>query len=53
MAKNVLTWVLVAFLVYFVARRPDTAADVVRSLGSGLMVIGQGFGDFFVNLTGT
>jgi hypothetical protein len=52
MAKNVLTWVSVAFMVYFVAHRPETAANAVKSLGSGLMVVGQGFGDFFVKLTG-
>jgi hypothetical protein len=52
MAKNMLSWVLVAFLVYFVARRPETAADIVRTMGGVLLAVGQGFGDFFVSLTG-
>jgi len=52
MAKNVLSWVLVAFLVYFVAHRPETAAGIVSAMGGVLLAIGQGFGDFFVKLTG-
>jgi hypothetical protein len=52
MAKNMLSVVLVAFLVYFVARRPETAADMVKTMGGVLLAVGQGFGDFFVKLTG-
>jgi hypothetical protein len=52
MAKNMLSWVLVAFLVYFVARKPETAADIVKTMGGVLLAVGDGFGDFFVRLTG-
>jgi hypothetical protein len=50
MVKKVLTWALVAFLVFFVVSRPTAAAQVVKSIGSGIVGIGQGFGDFFTNL---
>jgi hypothetical protein len=50
MVKKVLTWAGVAFLIFFIAFRPNSAADVVKSLGGGIMDIAQGFGDFFTNL---
>ena len=50
MVKKVLTWALVAFLVFFVVSRPSAAAQVVKSIGSGIVGIGQGMGDFFTNL---
>jgi len=50
MLKKVLTWSLVAFLVFFVVSRPTAAAQVVKSLGSGIASIGHGFSDFFTNL---
>ncbi|MFF5174251.1 hypothetical protein ACFY3U_16650 [Micromonospora sp. NPDC000089] len=50
MVKKVLTWALVAFLIFFVAYRPNSAADVFKSLGGGIMDIAQGFGDFFTSL---
>jgi len=50
MVKKVLTWGGIAFLVFFVAFRPDSAADVAKTLGGGIMDIAQGFGDFFTNL---
>jgi hypothetical protein len=50
MLKKVLTWGLVAFLVFFIAYRPASAANVVKSLGSGLVDIATGVGDFFSNL---
>lgn len=50
MIKKVLTWGLVAFLIFFVAYRPTNAADVFRSLGGGVVDIAQGFGDFFSSL---
>jgi hypothetical protein len=50
MVKKVLTWALVAFLVFFVVSRPTAAAQVVKSIGSGILSIGTGFGDFFTKL---
>jgi hypothetical protein len=52
MVKKVLTWASVAFLVFFVAYRPASAAQVVKSIGSGIVDIGAGFGDFFTRLVG-
>ncbi|MFB9237176.1 MULTISPECIES: hypothetical protein [Plantactinospora] len=50
MVKKVLTWLGVAFLIFFVAFRPNSAADVFKSLGGGLVDIASGFGEFFSNL---
>ena len=50
MVKKVLSWALVAFLIFFIAYRPNSAADVAKSLGGGIMDIAQGFGTFFTNL---
>jgi hypothetical protein len=50
MVKKILTWGGIAFLIFFIAFRPDSAADVAKSLGGGIVDIAQGFGDFFTNL---
>ena len=50
MVKKVLTWSLIAFLIFFVAYRPANAATVFRQLGGGIVASAQGFGDFFSNL---
>ncbi|MEU4551446.1 hypothetical protein EV382_4651 [Micromonospora violae] len=48
--KKLLTWGSVAFLIYFMAFRPDGAAQVFRGIGAGLMAMFQGFGDFLTSL---
>jgi hypothetical protein len=50
MVKKVLTWGGVAFLIFFIAYSPQSAAEVFRSIGESLMDIATGFGDFFTNL---
>jgi len=50
MVKKFLTWAGIAFLIFFIAFRPNSAADVFKSLGGGIVDIAQGFGDFFTNL---
>jgi hypothetical protein len=50
MVKKILTWGGLAFLIFFVAYRPTSAADVFKSLGGTLQDIAQGLGDFFSNL---
>jgi hypothetical protein len=50
MVKKVLTWLGIAFLIFFIAFRPNSAADVFKSLGGGIMDIASGFGDFFTSL---
>ncbi|MEV4759011.1 hypothetical protein AB0J86_28490 [Micromonospora sp. NPDC049559] len=50
MVKKVLTWGGIAFLIFFIAFRPNSAADVFKSLGGGIVDIAQGFGDFFTSL---
>jgi hypothetical protein len=50
MLKKVVTWAIVAFLIFFIAYRPNEAANVFTSLGHGILDIASGFGDFFSNL---
>lgn len=50
MVKKVLTWGGIAFLIFFVAYNPQSAAQVFKSIGSGLIDVAQGFGDFFTSL---
>ncbi|GAA1823403.1 hypothetical protein GCM10009835_50410 [Planosporangium flavigriseum] len=52
MAKKAVTWAVIAFLVFFVAFHPDTAARVTRSLGTMVVNVGKGFGDFFTRVAG-
>jgi hypothetical protein len=48
--KKIFTWAAVGFLIFFIAFRPDGAAQMFRSMGVALMAIAQGFGDFFTRL---
>ncbi|QSB07122.1 hypothetical protein [Natronoglycomyces albus] len=50
MLKKILTWGGLAFLVFFVAYRPDEAGNVVSSLAGGIMDVANGFANFFTNL---
>ncbi len=50
MPKKILTWGSIAFLVFFVAYRPESAANVFKSIGGGIKDIAVGFGDFFSRL---
>ena len=45
--KRVLTWLGIAFLIFFIAFNPRDAASVFKAIGSTLWDIGEGFGDFF------
>jgi hypothetical protein len=50
MVKKILTWGLVAFLIFFVAYRPTNAAAVFRQLGTSLYDVATGIGQFFSSL---
>ena len=50
MIKKVLTWGGVAFLIFFVAYRPQDAAEVVKTVGSTIVDIADGVGTFFSDL---
>jgi hypothetical protein len=50
--KRVGVWGLVAFLVFFVAYSPDSAASVARWLGRTLAGLATGFGDFVAGVVG-
>jgi hypothetical protein len=48
--KKLLNYAIVAFIIYFVAFRPDAAAKVVRGIGGLLSTIAVGFGNFFAGI---
>lgn len=48
--KKLLTWGGLAFLVFFVAFRPNEASGAVRSLAGGILDAANGFATFFTNL---
>ena len=50
MVKKILTWGLIAFLVFWAAYKPASAAAVFKSLGNGLVDVATGIGAFFSNL---
>jgi hypothetical protein len=50
--KKVLTWLFAAFVLFFLAFRPNGAANVVRGIGGLLGRIAGGLGDFLSNLAG-
>ena len=36
MLKKVLTWLAIAFVVFYVIKAPESSADIVRSAGQAL-----------------
>lgn len=52
MVKKILTWGSIAFLIFFIAYRPESAAQVAKSIGSGLADLADGFTNFFTSLVG-
>ncbi len=50
MLKKGLAAAGIAFLIFFIANQPKTAAGVFRSIGNGVLEIAKGIGDFFISL---
>ena len=50
MVKKVLTWGGIAFLIFYVAYRPQSAAQVFKSIGGNIVDVAQGFGTFLSSL---
>jgi hypothetical protein len=50
--RKLLFWGFIFFLIFFMAFRPDAAAELFRAIGAALMAIFQGFGDFLTGLVG-
>jgi hypothetical protein len=48
--KRLATWAFVAFLVFYVAFRPESAARSARWLGGVLIAMANGFGTFLSHL---
>ena len=50
MPKKILRWGGLAFLVFFIAYRSQSAVNVVTTIGGSLLDIANGFGNFFAQL---
>ncbi|MET7420435.1 hypothetical protein [Dactylosporangium sp. NPDC005555] len=48
--KKTLTYAAWAFIIYFIAFRPQPAANVAKGLLGLIGAVGKGFGDFFSSL---
>ncbi|NJP31512.1 hypothetical protein [Micromonospora thermarum] len=48
--KKLLFWGFIAFLIYFMAFRPEGAAEMFKAIGAALVAMFQGFGDFLTSL---
>jgi hypothetical protein len=48
--KKLATWAFVAFLVFFVAFRPEAASRAARWIGGVLITMANGFGSFLSHL---
>ncbi len=50
LVKKTLAWGFLAFVIYFMAFRPDGAAQTFKGIGTGLMAVFQGLGDFMTGM---
>jgi hypothetical protein len=50
MLKKVLTWLVIAFAVFYVIQAPEASADLVRNAGSALGDAAQSLAQFFGSL---
>jgi hypothetical protein len=48
--KKVLTWAFGAFVIFFLAFRPASAAIIIKWLGGALGALANGMGDFVSRL---
>lgn len=49
--KKVLTWLVVAFVVWYVIQAPESSADLVRSAGEALGDAASSLAAFVTSLT--
>lgn len=50
MARKVMVWLGIAFVIWFIAYQPRGAADVVGSTAGTIGEVARGFGEFFTRL---
>lgn len=50
MTKKIITWGGIAFLLFFIAFRPESVLDVLEGVGHTVEDIVHGFADFFIGL---
>ena len=50
MGKKLLTWAAIAFLIFFIVFRPNSAVDVFQSISDGTLGMFAGLREFFTGL---
>jgi hypothetical protein len=48
--KKVIGWILLILLIFYIGTNPDSAADIARSIGSGIAEAFRNIGVFFSDL---
>ncbi len=48
--KKVITWLVVAFIVFYIVQAPESAAQVVKNAGQALGNAASSFADFVGSL---
>ena len=48
--KRVLTWLVVAFFIFYLIRAPESSADIVRSAGTALGDVASSLATFVGSL---
>ena len=48
--KKVIGWILLVLLIFYIGTNPGPAADIARSIGSGLAEAFRNIGIFFSDL---
>lgn len=52
MVKKLLLWTGVMFVVFFIAFRPESAAETLRPIGDGIGAVVSGLKEFITSLVG-
>lgn len=48
--RKIVTWLILAFVVFYLAKAPDSSADIVRSAGEALGRTASSLAAFVVSL---
>jgi hypothetical protein len=48
--KKAIGWIALILLIYYIGTQPGPAADIARSIGSGIANVFRNVGVFFSNL---
>ena len=52
MVKKIMLWAGVMFVIFFIAVRPESAAETLRPIGDGIGTVVSGLKEFLTSLVG-